>query len=179
MLRCLLSLAYLRCRARVSKQLMISVTLLSCRCYIDLSASGSSVLRTLRRIELGHYLPHSISSLVCTTTLETFVACPETRSLVLRAATYENAISSTNENLWLPSRHNCVHHFLPHRTLLLLPLPCCQCSLSQTDSEFPPFSALTKRYRATPAAPQPKTSTPQQSMPLMPKTGLTLKSPVN
>ena len=106
---------HLHYRARVSKQLMISVALLSCRCYIHPSASGSSVFRILRRI--GHYLPHSISSLVCTTTLQTFVACPETRSLVLRAATFENAVGSANENLWLPSRHNCFHHFLPHRTL--------------------------------------------------------------
>ena len=46
-----------------------------------------------------------------------FILCPEDRSLILRATTFENAVSSANENFWLPSRHIYFHHFLPHRTL--------------------------------------------------------------
>ena len=99
--------------ARVSRQLMIAVALLSCRCRI-IHPLPDLVFRTLRLI--GHYLPHSISPLLCGTLEISIILCPEKRSLVLRAATFENAVSSANENFWLPSRHNCFHHFLPHRT---------------------------------------------------------------
>ena len=78
------------------------------------SASGSCVPHFIRRI--AHYLPHSISSLVCSILGTLFFTCPANSSLVLRAARCENAISPANENFWLPSRHNCFHHFLPHRT---------------------------------------------------------------